>query len=270
MDETAEERQQFRRVSRWLFQSEHYNVHSVGTGQRWKVVYRLAPVEVVGFAGKVDDAMDLADQDFALRQTEYLTEGHGRATLVAEDNERMVEMTDAPVFNTCKCYSVVDNDTDPEGNPIKIHRSCGSTIPKRRTFKPGHDAKYKAALLVAFRAGEDFTFEDGGMLVTKDPLALAKERDWGHFMTEKKVKPAKADKVEDAEVFAGDRGEIDPETLTEDLQGFHPARVKYRNGWRDGMIVEQDDDNVTVRLHLAKGKVKDITLPKDSDKLDLS
>jgi len=273
--------EEFEKVSRWLYRSGNYLVSAVSSSEhgRWKVVHRTIPVETVGFAGTLEEALGLAWTDEDLRNGD-LTPSHGHDIMVMEDNERKSAMTDTPVFNQCKCYSVVEVTTDDEGSELKIHRSCGLTIPKRRTFKPGHDAKFKSALLKAFRAGEGFTFDDGGSLVTKDPVALAKERGWGHFMTAAKPKAPKVKDVnkpdedpestDPREVFAGDRGELDPETLQPtEVAGFHPAKVKVGRWWKEGHIVSETDDEVTVRVIDKKTQPKDYTFPRDSNKLEI-
>lgn len=288
--------EEFRRVSRWLYQSEHYTVHSVTIlpHGRWKVVHRVVPVETIGFAGTISDAMDLADEDARWRSSgQYLTGGQGHGRMEVGGQRKDTPMTDTPVFNTCKCYSIVAEDTDHEGSTFKVYMSCGSTIPRKRTFKPGHDAKLKSVLLAAFRAGEEIHYMDGGMLVSVSPMQMAKERGWDHFMTPAKPKKVKASK-DDGEVFAGDRGELDPDTLTEaaahgmseaeyeltrmaqeedapaPMAGFNPARVKVGRWWKEGMVVSQTADEVTVRVTNKHGDdFKDHTLPRDSDKLDL-
>lgn len=161
-----------------------------------------------------------------------------------------------PQFNTCKCWSSWSEDQRDDGLVVRVHYGCGDIIPKRRRFKPGHDAKLKSRLLWAFRAEVPFVYIDDGQETARDPLAMAKELGWGHFMTAAKPKkPKKAKKA--------------AEPNSDELAGFRPARVKDGRWWKDGHIVAETDDEVTVRIHGKGGTPKDITVPRGSDKLEV-
>lgn len=257
------------RISRWLYRSPDHDI--TWRGGVWRVTRRAHVHIEVGTSNVLDMAKAMAEDDAELQALRragmllpvtYLTPGHGRDTMVLDTKtERTTsEMAELP---KCQCLDRYEDDTDPEGNPIRIYSGCGQTIARRRQFAPGHDAKLKSTLLKVFRAGEDITYQDGGMLVTSDPMELAKRRGWEHFMT---PAPAKKTKKKADEVFAGDRGELDPKTL--EPEGFKPARVKYRNKWYDGSIVEESLTEVTVEFDY-KGTPKRITLPLSSDKLEL-
>lgn len=161
----------------------------------------------------------------------------------------------------CQCLSRFEMVTEPNDDPtddtvseIKVWSSCGSTVPKRKRFKPGHDAKLKSVLIKLFRDGEDLHYYDGGMMVSVDPLIKAQELGWGHFMT---PKPKKGKGKDKEPVFAGDRGEVDAETLEAGeptpTVGFAPIQVKVGRWWKDGRLVEETDATLTIE-YVQKGK----------------
>lgn len=253
----------FEKISRWLYRYGPYTIRAITTSAhgKWRVTRNGS---TLGFAGSLEGATAIVNSDMELAASPngYLTDGHRRATMVPEvrDDERISSVTE---FNTCKCYSIVSTDD----NGGKVHRSCGSTISKRRTFKPGHDAKLKSVLQAAFRNGEDFTYEEDGIVSTVSPVDLAEERGWGHFMTPKpkKTKKAKADGKDNTGVdHADDQPDI------EEKAGFHPARVKVGRWWKDGHIVSENrsDGTVTVAYSDKKGD-HEVTLDKDDEKLEI-
>lgn len=169
------------------------------------------------------------------------------------------EETPAPKFHECRCFSVWDELTG-------AYVSCGTEIPIKRTFHPGHDAKYKSVLLKAFRAGEAFSFIDGGVRVDANPMELARERNWEKFMTPAKAKKLKAktkDATETPEGKADRPDDVEPASMA----GFHPARFKVGRWMKDGNIVSRNEDG-TVTVSYADGKGKTQTLTLDASKVE--
>jgi hypothetical protein len=78
----------------------------------------------------------------------------------------------------CQCFSTPSGNTTDEGEPI--YRSCGLTTTGR--FAPGHDAKLKSVLMNLAVAGQEYHRHDGGMLVSGDPAAMARDLAWSHFV----------------------------------------------------------------------------------------
>lgn len=274
---------EFYKISRWLYQSDDYAVSSVTTSPhgRWKVARRDS-ASTIGFAGTLEDAILLAEADRILQASgklppmiDYLTNGHERDIMVLEamDDERTASMTDTPVFNTCKCYSHY-SEVEVDGEVTRVHRSCGATIPRKRTFSPGHDAKFKSVLLWAFREGVRFTYELEGVTYHGDPVKLADERGWGKFMTPKPKKVSKA-KAEGKDNSGVDHADDVDDTFDEgygvrQVEGFHPASVKVGRWWKDGHVVAETDEQVTVRVMDKNGSnPKDHTFDRDSDRLEL-
>lgn len=190
----------------------------------------------------------------------------------------------------CKCYSVpvrvtaadlpeVDPDTFEE---FDIYESCGLQVstPKRE-FRPGHDAKLKSVLIRLNRENREFTYREGGVNISTPPMQVARERGWEHFMTP--VKPKKVRKVKDAdkpnepvestdprEVFSGDRGELDPETLEpteEEPAGFYPVQVRVRGTWYDGSVVSRTNGKTHVAYEDRKGNPREVTVEEGGDRL---
>ncbi len=181
----------------------------------------------------------------------------------------------------CECLNPIEKDGETVFVP------CGGEVPNKRSFRPGHDAKLKSALQFSHRKLDGvMVILDGGMRTETTARKLAKERNWTQFLTDAKPAKAKgdgkdntgvdhADDQPDAETFAGDRGELDPETL-EPQGASRPARVKVRGAWKDGYVTKIEagettsaPQSVTVTYQNAKRKNIEVTLPSDSDKLQL-
>lgn len=60
---------------------------------------------------------------------------------------------------------------------------CGCGGATAREFMPGHDGRLKGHLLRAFRGEEKLPARVAKVYGTADPLAIAKARGWGRFMT---------------------------------------------------------------------------------------
>lgn len=273
---------QWDRISRWLYRSPVHDI--TWRSGVWRVTRRAHVHIEVGTSSHLEIAKIMAEDDAELQELRktgairlplgYLTTGHGRGTMVSEDNKPERTTSNMAESQKCQCLDRFEEVKQPDGIKVKLYSGCGQTVARKRQFVPGHDAKLKSTLIKAFRAGEDIAFLRGGVTVYATPADLAKERGWTHFLTPAPAKKVKAkdtsdeapESIDPHEVFAGDRGELDPETLQP--MGYQPALVKYRNKWRDGNIVEQTLTEVTVEFD-NKGTAKQITLPLDSDKLEL-
>ena len=88
----------------------------------------------------------------------------------------------------CQCFSTPTGETADDGAPI--FRACGQST--TGTYAPGHDAKLKSRLMELAVAGQEYHRQDGGILVSGDPAAMARDLNWGHFV-EKAVNRASAD-----------------------------------------------------------------------------
>lgn len=171
----------------------------------------------------------------------------------ATDNTKTEEKAEkpAPVGQPCRCFSVYDPKLD-------ANVSCGATVFGKREFKPGHDAKYKSALLKAFRDGNPFVYVEDGTRIEADPMELAKARGWEKFMTPAKKKAKKA-KTEDTPA--------ETEKPAEPV-GFQPARFKVGRSMKDGSVVSHnDDDTITVSYLDKANKPVEVTLAKEKVQL---
>lgn len=106
----------------------------------------------------------------------------------------------------CQCHTHYTGKTtvdDPE-NPtaeFPVFEPC--TAETSRTYAPGHDARLKSLLLKLHRAGQEYHYEQGGLLVTAVPVLVLLERGWIKDRSEADArvrKPkAKTETTEDAE-----------------------------------------------------------------------
>lgn len=202
----------------------------------------------------------------------YLTEGHGSARMVAETNDDTGDVTMKP----CQCLS----PTGAVEDDALVVSPCGGEVPNKREFRPGHDAKLKSTLIKAYRAGGKLVILDGGSRTETTAEKLADERSWTRFLTDapaRKARKGKADTTStDDAVFAGDRGELDPESLREPVGASQPAQVKVRGAWKDGFVTKIEAGEtasgpqlITVTYTNAKRKQVTVTHPSDSDKLKM-
>lgn len=153
----------------------------------------------------------------------------------------------------CKCY-------------------CGKQVnTRKREFLPGHDAKLKSAMQRAYRTGTDIEvppeYTADGERLAISPQAIANERGWRQFLTDGKETPSEEDPEE---MFAGDRGELDPETLQPvDVQGFRPVRVKIGRWVYDANVVSYPDgpDGNTITVGYRDGKGEDQVKTVTRDKI---
>ena len=88
--------------------------------------------------------------------------------------------------NPCQCITrtpeMDELATQEAGSPTwGFTRSCGDLT--HREFAIGHDAKYKAQLIKAFREEVLVGIMQDGELVIRSAMSWALDRDWGHFMT---------------------------------------------------------------------------------------
>ena len=200
---------------------------------------------------------------------EYLTEGHGSARMVTEANDDTGDVTMKP----CQC--LIPTGETEDGSIVAA--PCGGEVPNKREFRPGHDAKLKSTLLKAFRNGGTVIVREGGARTEASAIELATERGWAQFMTPAPARKArKAAKADEGEVFAGDRGELDPESLREPVGASQPAQVKVRGAWKDGFVTKIEAGEtasspqlVTVSYMNSKRKTVTVTHPSDSDKLKM-
>jgi hypothetical protein len=282
---------EFTRVSRWLYIADGYVLRWSMVGNEWTV--KEPGGKTIGVAPDLEGAERIAvfydpnpagtpgtvahatavlaePDDEALHGYEgrYLTDGHVGDKVVEEpdDDEELTTM------KTCECL-ILTGDVD-EGAPVT--KPCTEQVPDKRAFKPGHDAKLKSVLLKAFRAGDQLVILDGDSRIEIAASKLAADRGWSKFMKpapERRPRKAKAE----TEVFAGDRGELDPETL-EPVGMSQLARVKIRNGtWKDGVVTKVEPGETasapqlyTVTYQNASKKAVTVRLPGDSDKLELA
>lgn len=104
--------------------------------------------------------------------------------------------------NRCQCLAhfdgetyeeIVDNATgETEDTGVPVYKSCGATTD--RIYAPGHDAKLKGALIKRYLADEPFIQLDGGMLIHGDPMEVARQLGWDHFLVAAYAR--RADKAE--------------------------------------------------------------------------
>lgn len=198
----------------------------------------------------------------------YLTEGHGSAIMVTETNDDTGDVTMKP----CQCLS----PTGAVEDDALVVSPCGGEVPNKREFRPGHDAKLKSTLIKAHRAGGKLVILDGGSRTETTAEKLAEERSWTRFLTDAPARKPRKDKADTDEVFAGDRGELDPESLREPVGASQPAQVKVRGAWKDGFVTKieagetaSDPQSITVTYTNAKNKQVTVTHPSDSDKLKM-
>jgi hypothetical protein len=181
-----------------------------------------------------------------------------------------------PNLPTCRClshvaYRVTAEDL-PETDPdtfveFDVHESCGTVVSKGKQFAPGHDAKLKSVLIAAFRAGEDFAYLEGGLLIHSDPMAMAQDRDWGKFLTP--AKPRKVRKIHPGQKAADKRrasqGQAQPDS-DQPVHGFRPCQVKVGRWWKDGNVMAfPAEGKITVSYTDGKGEARSITV--DADKV---
>lgn len=70
---------------------------------------------------------------------------------------------------------------------------CGEQLSNpKRSFRQGHDARYKGILQIAYRNNIELGIEEGGMLISSDALTEAERFGWERFMTEAPKRSAKA------------------------------------------------------------------------------
>lgn len=290
---------EFTRVSRWFRVADGYTLRYSNSSRSWRV---CAPGgKVLGVVGDVIEAERLANQhadDAATAEAavsaseedepgppygpvaapiepdlfQYLTEGHGSARMVTEADDDTGDVTMKP----CQCLIPTSEIEDG----ALVVAPCGGEVPNKRAFKPGHDAKLKSTMIKAHRNGGTLIIRDGGSRTETTAKAIAKERGWERFLTDapaRKPRKGKADTANgDDAVFAGDRGELDPESLREPVGASQPARVKVRGAWKDGFVTKVEAGEtasspqaITVSYTNAKRKQVEITLKSDSDKLQL-
>jgi hypothetical protein len=163
-------------------------------------------------------------------------------------------------YKPCECraifaYTVTKGDTpenltdgdDPAEIVSHVYQSCGSDT--TRTFAPGHDAKLKSALIIAHRAGMDYSWTDDGFLNHVDPLAKAIELGWAHFLTDAPAKPAR-------------KRSAKPKAAKVTKPGFHPVRVKIGRWTYDAAVEAEDVNEVTVSYRDGKGNLKTATVKR--------
>lgn len=91
-----------------------------------------------------------------------------------EEPTAKTKQVNKPPANDCQCNAI-----PVEGKPGR-YESCGQLT--KGTFAVGHDAKLKSALIKCAVAGIDYVTKPGRALVKQDPMAVAIERGWGHFV----------------------------------------------------------------------------------------
>lgn len=160
-------------------------------------------------------------------------------------------------YKPCECravfaYNITLGDTpealkdgdDPNTLVSNVYQACGAET--RRTFAPGHDAKLKGVLINEYRAGRDYAFVDGSLLVHVDPMTKATELGWAHFLTESAPKPVKASKP---------KAEKATKASKQAKPGFHPVRVKIGRWVYDAAVEAEDVNALTVTYRDKKGNL---------------
>lgn len=137
-------------------------------------------------------------------------------------------------LSNCSCFTVTD--WSKAGTDELVFHSCGAET--RGTFAPGHDAKLKGVLQRLHRAGLDYSRQMGGSVQTLEPMAVAAEFGWEHFLrtepkrgvkvpgqkAEKAPKATKTRPVEDLPLH-------EPVAPVAQLEG--PTQVKVGRWWYD-------------------------------------
>jgi hypothetical protein len=171
----------------------------------------------------------------------------------------------------CQCFSTPSGNTTDEGEPI--YRSCGLTTTGR--FAPGHDAKLKSVLMNLAVAGQEYHRHDGGMLVSGDPAAMARDLAWSHFVdkaiernaanNERRATRAaeqaaakaerEAAKTKRAAEKEAARAEVKAaqERIAASKGQGTPARAKIGRQVYDVEIVSEDVNQLTVRYQTRSG-----------------
>jgi hypothetical protein len=173
--------------------------------------------------------------------------------------------------NPCQCFSTPTGNSTDEGEPI--YRSCGQSTTGR--FAPGHDAKLKSTLMSLSVAGQEYHRQDGGILTSGDPGAMARDLNWGHFV-EKAVSTAaarsevqaaraqrKADRAAEREQVktaraaekAAARAEVAAaqERIAASKGKGQPAKAKIGRQVYDVEILSEDANGLTVRYETRSG-----------------
>lgn len=94
-----------------------------------------------------------------------------------------------PSLNLCGCFSEVaytlDGTEDDANNLGPVYKTCGRQVAGE--FAQGHDAKLKSVLQKAYTKADggdgEFRMLDGGLLISADPMEIAKQRGWERFLT---------------------------------------------------------------------------------------
>ena len=96
-------------------------------------------------------------------------------------------------WTPCRCFTQDTGSTTPEDGAPIYGQCSGNT---RHFFAPGHDARLKGVLQRLYRSGQEYHYNDGSMLITVDPLEMAKQLGWLHLMDRPTSGPkAKRDKT---------------------------------------------------------------------------
>jgi hypothetical protein len=183
--------------------------------------------------------------------------------------------------NACQCFSTRTGDTTDEGDPI--FRACGQTT--SGTYAPGHDAKLKSVLLELSVNGQQYHRQDGGILTSGDPAAMARDLNWGHFVdraveSASQRKEARAAREQRAAERKAEREQVAARKAEEKaaakaakaesapaLAAGRKAQAKIGRQVRDVEIVGEDGDKVTVRYAAPGGSGKMTTSVIARDKL---
>jgi hypothetical protein len=183
--------------------------------------------------------------------------------------------------NPCQCFSVRTGDTTDEGVPI--FRSCGQTT--SGTYAPGHDAKLKSVLLELSINGQEYHRNDGAVLVSGDPTAMARDLNWGHFVDravesatarrearaqrEAKAAERKAEREQVAEARKAEKAAAAAAkaAAAPTVQAGRPAQAKIGRQVRDVEVLSEDGDKITVRYAAPGGSGKMTTAVVARDKL---
>jgi len=197
----------------------------------------------------------------------YLTDGHGSAIMVTETNGDTGEVTMKP----CQC--LIPTGKTEDGSIVAA--PCGSQVPDKRDFKPGHDAKLKSTLIKAHREGGTVIVREGGARTEASAMELAKARGWERFLTAAKPRKAAKPKADGKDNTGVDHADDQPDA-EEPVGASQPARVKVRSAWKDGFITkiepgvdDAEPDQITVTYTNGKGKPVELVLPRNSNRLQI-
>lgn len=157
---------------------------------------------------------------------------------------RKSEVKEERPWQECNCFSVyaydLHEDVEDDNSPIvgRAYEACGEQT--QSTYRQGHDAKLKSVLLSCYRDGIEYGRLGGSLLSTVDPMLVARELGWEHFMTAGKPKAERKAKAPKATT------EVSADQRLAQLQGMKDAaKLVKQHGLTDtdGKRIQVTKDN---------------------------